>query len=250
MNCHDFELNLLALARNQLVDAATRELSLAHSATCFRCAGRLAAERVLAGGVRAVVAEMSGTVAPAHVEEALLAAFRELAASGKTPAVRRLTNLRPFIGNSNWAYWKLAAAAAIVLAFVAATGLFWARSNLPIEGQKKQAVALPPATPAPESAKDRPETENHLANRQPQTRAPQRTRRRSSEAETVTEFYPLMEGEDLSSLEIVQVVRVELPGAALRAAGLAVGPEMSAEPIKADVALGYDGMARAIRFVR
>ena len=37
---------------------------------------------------------------------------------------------------------------------------------------------------------------------------------------------------------------------ALAAAGLPVGPEMSKDPVKADVVLGYDGLARAIRFVR
>jgi hypothetical protein len=78
-------------------------------------------------------------------------------------------------------------------------------------------------------------------------------RRKSIVPEVVTEFYPLMEAADLEdsdSLLAVQVVRVELPASALTAAGLSVGSEMSNEPVKADVVLGHDGLARAIRFVR
>ena len=55
--------------------------------------------------------------------------------------------------------------------------------------------------------------------------------------------------EDLDSSEVSQVVRVELPASALSAAGLQVNSDMSSVTVKADVALGYDGLARAIRFV-
>ena len=60
----------------------------------------------------------------------------------------------------------------------------------------------------------------------------------------------MMEGDDLDSLERVQVVRVELPGSALSAVGLPIDAEMTREPVKADVVVGPDGLARAIRFVR
>jgi hypothetical protein len=66
----------------------------------------------------------------------------------------------------------------------------------------------------------------------------------------VTEFYSLVDDGDLNSSEFAQVVRVELPASALSAAGITVSSDISTLPVKADVALGYDGMARAIRFVR
>src|SRR5438132_13431646 len=80
MNCQDFEKILLALARNQLLDAAIREQGLAHQEACARCAARLAEEQALMAGVRAVIAEIAQEEAPARVEATLLAAFRQQAA--------------------------------------------------------------------------------------------------------------------------------------------------------------------------
>ena len=60
----------------------------------------------------------------------------------------------------------------------------------------------------------------------------------------------MMDGDDLDSLDNNQLVRVELPGSALIAVGLPVDAEMANAPVKADVLLGHDGLARAIRFVR
>jgi hypothetical protein len=51
-------------------------------------------------------------------------------------------------------------------------------------------------------------------------------------------------------LDDVQVVRVELPRSALQSFGLPVNAERAGERVKADVLLGHDGVARAIRFVR
>jgi len=94
-----------------------------------------------------------------------------------------------------------------------------------------------------------PNVSSQTANTSPQSRVRHR-RNRTAKAEIVTQFFALEEGADLDSLEIAQVVRVELPGSALADVGLAVDPEVAARPVKADVALGYDGIARAIRFVR
>jgi hypothetical protein len=46
------------------------------------------------------------------------------------------------------------------------------------------------------------------------------------------------------------VLRVELPRSSLASFGLPVNLERAGERIKADVVVGNDGMARAIRFVR
>jgi hypothetical protein len=72
----------------------------------------------------------------------------------------------------------------------------------------------------------------------------------SEETEVVTQFFPLREGEDLTALESMRILRVELPGSALGEVGLPVAPDSANAPIKADVVLGDDGLARAIRFVR
>jgi len=72
-----------------------------------------------------------------------------------------------------------------------------------------------------------------------------------NEAESVTEFIPLVAGAPgATPLEGGQLVRVQLPRAALASLGLPLNAERGNEPVKADVLLGNDGLARAIRFVQ
>jgi hypothetical protein len=85
MNCREFEKIVLALARNQLLEAVDREEGLMHTEVCARCASRLTEEQAIVVGVRAVIVEIAKEEAPAHVEAALLAAFREQAAAAALP---------------------------------------------------------------------------------------------------------------------------------------------------------------------
>lgn len=70
------------------------------------------------------------------------------------------------------------------------------------------------------------------------------------EIEAVTPFYSLREGEDLAPSENLRMVRVELPSSALGEVGLPIALAAANMSVKADVMLGDDGLARAIRFVR
>ena len=63
-------------------------------------------------------------------------------------------------------------------------------------------------------------------------------------------FFPLLYGDDLSGLEAGRVVRVRLSGTALASFGVPVSEERRAERVEAEVLLGEDGLARAIRFDR
>ena len=56
-------------------------------------------------------------------------------------------------------------------------------------------------------------------------------------------------GEDLRELDSMQVVSVELPRTALAALGWAGADSAQAGSVKAEVIVGYDGVARAIRFI-
>jgi hypothetical protein len=70
------------------------------------------------------------------------------------------------------------------------------------------------------------------------------------QSEVATEFFPLSYGEPMSSsLEGGQLVRVQLPRTTLLSFGFPMSQERAPEPIKADVLVGEDGLARAIRFV-
>lgn len=65
--------------------------------------------------------------------------------------------------------------------------------------------------------------------------------------EVVTEFYPLME--DPPPFERGELLRVSLPAAAMRSVGVPVSEDRLDEMIQADVLVGQEGLARAIRFV-
>jgi hypothetical protein len=69
-------------------------------------------------------------------------------------------------------------------------------------------------------------------------------------AEIATEFIPLMNRDALAQMDGGQIMRVELPRSALMSFGLPMDMERATERIKADVVVGNDGLARAIRFVR
>ncbi len=248
MNCQDFEKLAPALARNRLIDATAREQGVAHTEVCEKCAARVVEERALLAGVRVVVAEMTREEAPARVEAALLAAFREQTTAAPTV-------IPIFSRASRWSSWRLAAVAAGILLLISVTAIFWWPASSLKPQQGKQAV-LPTPGAAPTSPKlAEPSVDSdQMAAEQPKN-LPKRVRRRASvnssdEAEMVTQFFPLREGEDLTALESLQFVRVELPGSALSEVGLPVDPETANEPVKADVVLGQDGLARAIRFVR
>jgi hypothetical protein len=66
--------------------------------------------------------------------------------------------------------------------------------------------------------------------------------------EVMTDFFPLMD--PAPPFERGQILRVQLPAAAMRTVGLPVGEDHLTDPIQADVLVGEEGMPRAIRFVR
>lgn len=70
------------------------------------------------------------------------------------------------------------------------------------------------------------------------------------QVEVATDYFPLQYGTDLTALEGAPVIRMEFPRTVLASFGLPMNPQRAAEPVQADVVLGRDGIARAIRFVQ
>jgi hypothetical protein len=89
-----------------------------------------------------------------------------------------------------------------------------------------------------------------LAVSQPPATAPVTGAGDEPPSEIVTSFIALDGGGGLARPESLQMVRVELPRSALMSFGLPMNVERADERIKADVLVGNDGIARAIRFVR
>ena len=263
MNCHDLEGIVDDLARGQMMEASLREKALAHAGSCASCAMRLADERALTAGLRAVAAATVADEAPPSVESTLLTAFREQRLAMRAPvfAGARYSARR-------WAYVAVGAAALAVIVMLLSLSASRSQVSKPpvLEKAGGAETAIPPTTedrifappPSPgtngkklvsvRSSTRSKGTPRRITNAGQSNRAVEK--RDDSMDEIATDFIPLMNRESLAQLDSGQVMRVELPRSALMSYGLPMNMERADERIKADVLVGNDGLARAIRFVR
>lgn len=254
MNCKDLDAVMSDLARDQMMDARLRETALAHAASCAICATRLEDARALTAGLR-VAASAARAEAPARVEASLVAAFRAHHLESRRPAVGAIP-----ASSRRWLYIAAGvAAAALIVTMISLTA---SRNQVlppPIQQEAKQS---PPAHPEGPSATPRLE-QSIVSSSTPKHKrrlsVPKRAEKpnpgaddsdASSRAEIATDFFPLVNRESLRELDSGQLVRVELPRSALMSFGLPINMERANDRIKADVVVGQDGLARAIRFVR
>jgi hypothetical protein len=126
-----------------------------------------------------------------------------------------------------WPYFALAMAAAIALV------LFLIPR--PKEQTMQIALAVPPVVNVPTPRMPTPVIA--------QTHPAKETQPR----EIATEFYPLV---DDMPFDRGEIFRVELPAIAMRRVGLPVSEDHLGDRVQADVLVGEEGLARAVRFVR
>ena len=72
----------------------------------------------------------------------------------------------------------------------------------------------------------------------------------TADEEIATNYQPLTYLAEASASESEQVVRIRIPRSSLVRFGMPVNPERADELVKADVVVGDDGLARAIRVVQ
>jgi hypothetical protein len=142
--------------------------------------------------------------------------------------------------------WTLAAAAVLILAvapalihvFVANTHRV--RSVEPAQAVNRPPDVIPQPLPVPSSAPPSAPARRIV----PVGRAPGR--------EIMTEFFPLVDPamNEASPMDRGELVRVNLPAAAMRTVGLPVREDRLTERVQADVLVSEDGLATAIRFVK
>src|SRR5262245_51957020 len=260
MTCSDFETIIIEIARDRLIDAATRERGMEHIRRCTTCATLLVEERALSRDLRALSARCAAEEIPGRIETALLAAFRQ--ATGQTGQTRRSA---PAIVTSRRRRWLLALAALALLTFGISLAAWIASSHkrgAPAIGSTG-GVAPPTIVPAPHEKSDqtRPQVAGVLRpDRRIPAPRPEKRQKRSANvnrlsasndapSEFVTPFFPVMQGGELIPLEGGQLVRVRMPRSNLIPLGIPLDQERASETIKADVLLSYDGLARAIRLV-
>jgi len=184
-----------------------------HVRECAQCAALLNRQRTLASGLRRLAADWRPVEAPARVEARLTAAF--LGQAGLTvlgPAVR---------------WWVPVATWAAATAAVLALAMFLARD--------RQVV------PAHRTASNRVQ----LAVVEP----PADLEMLGDFSDANDDFIPLPNAARIEPNEDLNLVRVEVPRSAMIALGYSVSEDRASEPVEAEVVLGADGMARAVRFL-
>jgi hypothetical protein len=179
-------------------------------------------DQVLAA-LQALAAHDREREAPDHIETHVRAAFR-----GQQK--RRPAKLA--------AIWSLAAAAVAAAVFL----------GLPRERPAPVVNRTPPqlaeVTPPVVAVVEAPAPQKHPDPRKatPSKATPKRPR------EVATEFFPLMDVP--LPFERGELLRVIVPASTMRRVGLPVNEDRLAERVQADVLVGEEGLARAIRFVR
>ncbi len=278
MNCFEFESQVEILARGALLEARTRAAAEAHGESCAACAARLADERALSVGLRALAAGMKTAEAPPRVEAALVAAFRARPASlpEESSEAVAASNVVPMSGHTPARQWSWAKTIAVAsMAAAASLALFvLVRPDASQSVPARQVMIVEPPNnstggpPAPTVAQNgshesvEPEVLTPRPAYVPRARAANASYNRGNRPprpaqaadaraqEVATEFIPLIHAGQYAPAEEGHLVRVEVPRSALVSFGLPVNAEAPGGSVKADVLMGQDGIARAIRFVR
>ena len=233
MNCREFETNVLTWVRTDSTASDYAE----HAACCIKCAGRLAAEQTLVSGFRAVTQHLAMESAPVRTEAFLLEAFRQqfgVASWGSHSVVA---------GNFRSLHVALAIAAAVVLSITVLL-------SIAIRPSLQEAAIAPIAFGSEQpNVGIRPWTLKSDTPFKPVARRRHSAKPAAGVDEIVTEFFPLTT-QDADATAITQLMRVELPASAMVDVGLPVAEGELKDTITADLAVGEDGIARAIRFVK
>ena len=164
--------------------------------------------------------------APPEVEARLLGEFRSRRRSGR--------------------HWAVIAAIAASLVI---TALWWTnRVPQPAVSAGPPVLHIPETAGLFSEAEPTPKVVRAPLKVAPGAPAVRLSERQPQPHEVVTDFFPLMN--PAPSFGRGQMLRVQLPAAAMQTVGLPVREEHLDDLVQADVLVGEEGMPRAIRFVR
>ena len=213
-------------------------------------------EEMLTRGLRSLAAQMESLEAPPAVETKVLEAFR--ARQVVVPMPRRAANAR---------YWWVAAAAMLLIA-ISVFVFRWntGRVDTPQQAKQEQPQQEQPQNKheiqlQPSSSQLAVNVDEPTSNPLPQRRKPRRVHAAGYRPENTqvanhvtneiaTDFIPLSYMSAANLQDGGQIVRVQLPRSALAKFGLPINMDRYNEKVKADVLVGVDGLAHAIRFVQ
>jgi hypothetical protein len=260
MNCLEFDKIVTELADYQPMLSTTRDAGVSHAAWCADCARKLTDVRAVSAGLL-LAAGAEVETAPSTVKANLMAAFREQTARAEVANnVVEITDARKL-------RWPLkvgliAAAAAVLLLAVILP--LWnpifhqtASPGNAVANADKQVVAPPQKLveqliPVPESLPRAPASP--VTKRQPAKHkvelVPERMTHETVAAKAADEYLPLTYLAKTTAMDTGTIIRVRLSRSALVSLGLPVNLENSSDSVSAEVVMGDDGVARAIRLVQ
>jgi hypothetical protein len=199
-------------------------------------------DETLTSSLRLLAEEDASLNAPPEIEQKLRQAFR----------ARAVVARRSYVN-----YW-VAGIAAVLLIAIGVIAINWRTEQQPQQmnagaTEKAPEIKQEPRLDSPETPK-REEEAQQVAQKPPRRRTVHRTPRAEVanhvQREIATDFMPLGYLSPATLQDGGQIIRVELPRSALVNFGLPVNMDRYHEKVKADVLLGVDGLAHAIRFVQ
>jgi hypothetical protein len=202
----------------------------------------------MTAGLQAVAVEEAAINAPEGVRLALRAAFDEQRTAAAPPA-----GLLRFARHKR--LWGMAAAAMLLLSTV--TTALWLRErrakvdNAPADVVRRPTSQSPPGKSPEASGHSQGESVTHSPTvaRSAVRRGRRRTPRVKEDAANAGELFPLTYVAKSGSSEFVQTVRIEISRSMLLTMGLPVNMDRGEGLIKADIIIGEDGVARAVRII-
>lgn len=192
-------------------------------------------EEALMAGLRALREKAAVDGPPESLEAALLTEFRR----------RQLRN-EPKLRRNPFLWWGLATAAMAVLV------AFGVASRPPVQVVQVQPAAVQPAAVQPTTVQRPPESVVIPPPVRQEKRRASRPHRKPAllAQEVATEYLPMPDAPRFTAEDRGQLVRIRLPRESMRSFGLPVNQDRIVQTVKADVLIGEDGIARAIRFVQ
>jgi hypothetical protein len=261
------------------MQADLRERAFVHLETCAACARRLQDERALTRCFHEMARDVKSLTVPTRVEEQLLKTFRQTFSVPVSSPARAMNRQRSEVRGQRSEIrgrWIVAVAAVLLIMLgVAGLGLLLIERSQPRPGQLEtvEAPIVPKDLPSiadvrTTNSPTKPDKElpGTVRRTNPHRRARSFTHdgntsrqvldttpaaiTSDTNREVATHFMPLGYAGPINLQDGGQLVRIELSRSAMLNMGLPVNMDRYGERVKADVLLGADGLARAIRFVQ